>query len=187
MSIVSQRLNKSALGRSLLRQSLRGLLLGLVLVPTLIVWVGVSSALFSYQAIGGHGTSMEPAVRDGDALWVKHLDASEVKVGDIVTLQLAAEESITHRVVRIEPLSQGGFLFQTRGDANQWSEWWEVAAEEKIVVAFIRVPFAGYVLDFCASIIGRTLLIGVVATTAVIWVRRRQALRRNASKESKEV
>lgn len=56
----------------------------------------------------------------------------------------------------------------TKGDANEFSEWWEVAAEEKIMVGFIRVRFAGYVLDFCASIKGRALLIGVVATMAVI-------------------
>ncbi len=178
MSIESRKLSTTTLCLSPLRQSVRGLLFGLVLVPTLLVWVGVCSAFFGYCAVGCHGISMEPNLHDGDALWVKYLDSSEVKVGNIVTLQFPSEESITHRIIRVDLLSQGGFLFQTRGDANQYSEWWEVAAEEKIAVAFIRVRFAGYVLDFCASIIGRTLFIGVVVTTAVIWVRRRQTLRR---------
>ena len=79
-------------------------------------------APYGYSAVVGHGISMELALRNGDALWVKYLDP----------------------------------------------------AEEKVAVAFIRVHFAGYVLDFLANIIVRALLIGAMVTLAIIWVRRRR-------------
>jgi len=68
------------------RQLLWGLLLGLVLVPTILVWVAVGTAFFGYRAVSAYGTSMEPSLRSGDALWEKQLDATDIKVGDILTL-----------------------------------------------------------------------------------------------------
>lgn len=99
---------------------------------------------------------------------MKYLDPAEVKVGDIVTLRLPDEELITHRVVKIHHLSNGSYLLETKGDANQFSERWEIAAEEKIAVTLIRVHFTGYVLDSLSNIVVRVLLIGTMATLAVI-------------------
>jgi len=102
-----------------------------------------------------------------------------VKVGDIVTLQLSGKEPITHQVLRIDRLSNGNYLLETKGDANQLSEKWGIAADEKIAVTFIRVHFTGYVLDFLSNIIVRVLLIGATATLAVIWVRRQRTAHRD--------
>ena len=101
-----------------------------------------------------------------------------MKVGDIVTLQLPGKEPMTHRVLRIDRLSNGNYLLETRGDANQLSEKWEIASEERIAVTFIRVHFIGYVLQFLSNIIVRVLLIGAMATLAVIWVRRQRTAHR---------
>ncbi len=62
------------------RQVLRGVLLGLVLAPTLLIWVAVGTGFFSYEAVDARGTSMEPTLKDGDALWVKQLDIADVRV-----------------------------------------------------------------------------------------------------------
>ncbi len=107
-------------------------------------------------------------MHDGDDLLVKHVDPAEVKIGDIVTMQHAGGERVTHRVVRIEPRPLGGFLFQTKGDANQSPEWWVVAAEEKIAVAFVRVPFMGRLLEFIQTTAGGVLL--VVNAVALLLV-----------------
>jgi len=122
---------------------------------------------------------MEPTLCDGDQLWVKYLGPAEVKVGDIVTLQLPSKEPVTHRVLRIHRLSNGSYFLETKGDANQFSEKWEIAADEKIAVTFIRVHFTGYVSDFLSNIIVRVLFIGAIATLAVIWVRRRRTAHRD--------
>jgi len=154
------------------RQVLRGTLLGLVLVPTLLIWAAVGTGFFGYQAVNARGTSMEPNLRDGDALWVKQLDIADVKVGDIVTLGYS-EGSITHRVTNIEPISSDSYLVLTKGDANPFTEEWKISSDDTVAVMAARVPFGGYVLEFLASILGRALLIGAVATLLVVLLRRR--------------
>jgi len=118
---------------------------------------------------------MEPALRDGDAIWVKDIDVTDVKVGDIVTMEPPGEESVTHRVIKIDPLSQGSHLVVTKGDANQFAEEWVISADGTLAVSVARVRFAGYVFEFFASMIVRALFIGVlVATLVAMWMRRRR-------------
>ena len=58
----------------------------LVVVPTLFIIVAAGSVCFSYRPTSVEGTSMEPALHDGDALWIKYVDPVEVNAGDIVAL-----------------------------------------------------------------------------------------------------
>lgn len=133
----------------------------------------MGSTFFGYRSVSIHGTSMEPALRDGDALWVKYLDAEEVRVGDVVTLSHSGEGLITHRIVGVELLTKGSYLVVTKGDNNQFAEAWEISASETVAVAFARIRLAGHVLDFLDTLFGRALLIGaVVATVVAMWVRR---------------
>jgi len=135
----------------------------------------LGSCFFGYYPVASHGNSMEPALRDGDAIWVRQLDIAKVNAGDIVTFHYPGEGLITHRVVSVELLPQGSYLVVTKGDANRFAEGWEISAGETAAVAFARVRFAGYALDFLDSIFGRILLIGVpVATLVAMWVRRKR-------------
>ena len=62
--------------------------------------------------------SMEPAFGAGDAVVIRDVDPTKVKVGDIITYRNPGNESVivSHRVVDIE---QGSRLaFATKGDAN---------------------------------------------------------------------
>jgi len=72
-------------------------LLGLVLAPAILIWFAVGSPFFGYRPIGIEGTSMESALHDGDALWIKYLEPAEAKVGDIVALQDPSLGRIAHR------------------------------------------------------------------------------------------
>jgi len=156
------------------RQVLRGALLGFVLAPTLLVWAAIGSSLFGYRVADAWGTSMEPTLHNRDALWVKQLDIDAVKVGNIIAVVPPVDESVTHRVVKIEPMSKGSYLVTTKGDANLFTEDWQISNDWTVAIVAARVPFGGYVLDFCASVIGRMLLAGLVAAMVVIWVRRRR-------------
>jgi signal peptidase I len=110
-------------------------------VPTILVWVAVGTAFFGYRAVSAYGTSMEPSLRSGDALWEKPLDATDIKVGGILTLVSPGEGSITHRVVKIEPLSTGSYLLATKGDVNHFTEEWEISADWKAAVVVARIPW----------------------------------------------
>ena len=86
---------------------------------------------------------MEPALIDGDQLWVKYLEPAGVKAGDIVALQDPVLGRIVHRLVGIESLPNGSYLLVTRGEANRYAEEWQVSPVGKVGVVFVRVRFAG--------------------------------------------
>jgi len=163
------------IGRNIRRQLFRGALLGLILAPTILIWLVLGSLVFGYYPVSSHGNSMEPALQDGDAIWVKQLDIAKVNVGDIVSLPYPGEGLITHRVVHIEPLSHGSYIVVTKGDANLFAEEWEVSAGETVEVAFARVRFAGYALEFLDTLFGRVLFIAVpVVALIAMWLRRKR-------------
>jgi len=166
---------RKVIGRNIRRQLLRGPLLGLILAPTILIWLILGSFVFGYYPVASHGNSMEPTLRDGDAMWVKQLDIAKVNVGDIVSLPYPGEGLITHRVVHIEPLSHGSYIVVTKGDANLFAEEWEVSAGETVEVAFARVRFAGHVVEFLDTLFGRVLFIAVpVVALIAMWVRRKR-------------
>lgn len=99
----------------------------MVLVPLLLIMIAAGSIFFGYRPVSIQGSSMEPALCDGDALWVRYLEPAEVTVGDIVILRHATDGLVCHRVGTIERLSDGGYFIVTKGDAIRYTEGWEVA------------------------------------------------------------
>jgi len=120
---------------------------------------------------------MEPALRDGDQLWVKYLEPDEAKVGDIVALQDPVLGWIAHRLVSLEPLPNGNYLVVTKGDANHYAEEWEMGPRSKVGVAFVRIRFAGQVVRFLKTIPGIVLLmVSAVAMSVALWMVHRRRL-----------
>lgn len=152
------------------RQLLKWSLVCLVLAPTIFLWLVAGSSLFGYRLASLIGTSMEPALYHGDALWTKCLDPAEVKVGDIVILQHPALGRIAHRVTKVQPLSREGYLLETKGDASFYVERYETIADETVRVSLTRVRYAGHVLEFLGSIGGIVLLLGLAASAIAIYV-----------------
>jgi len=165
------------------RQALQRFLLGLFLVPTILVWLLVGSSFFGYHLIITHGASMEPVLKDGDAILVKEIDAAEVKVGDIVTLSLPGEQLVTHQLIQVNSLSPGVLLLVTQGNGTQFTESFVMSADETVEVLVARVPFAGYILDFLRSMLGTVLLTGVLIFLVAIWMRRRRPSPSSVSRE----
>ena len=159
--------------RSFRGQVLRGFVVGLLLIPTLLMMIVVGVALLGYRSVSIQGTSMEPALHHGDALWTKRLAPAELKVGDIVCLDDPIYGVIVHRVISIQP-SRNGYLLETKGDANYYPERWEIGDDEPVVVSLARVRFAGYVLEYLDSIFIRVLLIGVLFTVVAVLIYRKR-------------
>lgn len=66
--------------------------------------------------------SMVPKYNIGDVLISKQVDSSTIKVGDTISYLGKSgdfkNKVITHKVVGIEPQSDGTYLFRTKGLAN---------------------------------------------------------------------
>ena len=162
---------------SLRAQILRGALFGLVLAPTILIWLGVGSLFFGYRPIGIEGTSMKPSLLDGDELWVKFIDPTEAKAGDIVALQDPVLGRVAHRLVSIESSPDGSYVLVTMGDANYYAEEWIVEPGSKIGVAMARIRFVGHLFRFLETVPGTVLLVlGTVALAVVFWLARRRRL-----------
>jgi len=159
--------------RSFRGQVLRGFVVGLLLIPTLLMMIVVGGALLGYRSVSIQGTSMEPALHHGEALWTKRLAPAEVKIGDIVCLEDPIYGVITHRVINIQP-SRNGYLLETKGDANRIVERSEIEVNGTVRVSLMRIRYAGYVLEFLGSIGGIVLIIGVPFTVVAVLMYRKR-------------
>ena len=139
-----------------------------------VTFLTAGAFFFGYHPVITHGSSMEPALQEGDTIWVKHLDVADVKVGDIVMLSSLGRHWVIHRVIKAQPLPQEGYLLETKGDANRFAEEWEINANATVGVSVARVPFAGYVFEFLVSLGGIVLLLGLAVSAIAIYVCRRR-------------
>ena len=89
--------------------------------------------------------SMRPLLRAGDVVWLDRIAASDAQLGDVVAFDDPERDAVVlHRVERIRARGSRSLAFTTRGDANNASESWSIAADGRIgrYVGF-RVPHAG--------------------------------------------
>jgi len=63
------------------------------------------------------GSSMRPALVDGDLVTVEPVNSHNVYAGDIILYQSLRDTALIHRIVRLEQRTNGRFII-TRGDAS---------------------------------------------------------------------
>lgn len=81
---------------------------------------GSTPSLFGYSVFQVQTGSMEPTLKVGDVILVKHVDPEDILLGDIITYEADIGEmrgkTITHRVA-VEPVERNGeYFFRTKGD-----------------------------------------------------------------------
>ena len=115
---------QTRLGDPEMRKRIKKILnvIGSVLVAAVLLLAAVSVGvrvvgIRTYAVVSG---SMEPTYPTGSLLYVKSVDAEDLKVGDAITFYADEDTVATHRITEIIPDEEdGGVLrFRTRGDAN---------------------------------------------------------------------
>ena len=143
--------------------------------------IGIAAALLAPFAFDARplvvlSGSMEPALGTGDVTVVRSIAPVDARPGDIVTFRdpADAERLITHRV-RSMTIQGDAVQFVTRGDANNVSERWRVAANGEIGRVLYRIPELGWALTFARSkglfvlLLGAALVLLVVFELMAIW------------------
>ncbi len=113
--------------------------------------------------------SMEPTLKVGDIVYVKDVNAEDVKIGDIINFyQEEREYTITHRCVDIVEQENKTF-FITKGDANEENDSFLVSEDTLIgkipyIILFghtvyAKIPYLGYLSYFVHTQLGFFLLI----------------------------
>jgi signal peptidase len=90
--------------------------------------------------------SMQPEMSTGDMIVVRPVDASQIKVGDVILFRSPADPQarIAHRVVEIAS-SSSGLAFVTKGDANKVADRAPVPADRVLGRVQFHLPVLGYV------------------------------------------
>ncbi|HUQ41586.1 MAG TPA: signal peptidase I [Candidatus Limnocylindrales bacterium] len=118
-----------------------------VLLVLCLAFVGIRVSGFStYIVTGG---SMEPGIAKGSLVVVQPVDASAVRVGDVITFQ-QYDQTTTHRVTAITSDTRG-LVFKTKGDANQVADPEEKIFAAKVGMVKVAVPLAGYLTSSVQS------------------------------------
>ena len=126
----------------------------------------MGSRLVGYRIFNIVSGSMEPKYNVGDLIYVKEVDPSSVKVGDVITFVLNEDLVVaTHRVVRIDAEKQH---FYTKGDANETEDGSPVHFNNLIGIPQFSVPWLGYVSDFIQHSPGMYITIAAVTILIVL-------------------
>jgi signal peptidase len=147
---------------------------GVIVIGLLALTVGPK--LLPYQALVVRSGSMSPTIPTGSVVFYRKVQASSVKVGQIIVFARPGQagERVTHRVYKISTGPTGRF-FETKGDANGAPDDWRIPAVGTGWVAGFHVPVAGYVLADLQSTTARLLLLLIPAlglgliTLTEIW------------------
>ena len=135
-----------------------------VLIVAGLVAITEGPRFLPYQALVVRSGSMQPTIPTGSVVFYRHVNASDVKVGQVIVFSKPGQpsERITHRVYKIGTGPTGKY-FVTKGDANGAPDDWRVPAVGKGWVASFHVPTVGYVLTDMQSTTARLLLLLIPA------------------------
>ena len=147
----------------------------LIWLATLLAWatLGAGAALgvavaapivVGWRSLAVLSGSMAPTLHTGDEIVVKPVAPVALRVGDVVTFDDASRGHVlvTHRVRDVRVAGPTAHVV-TRGDANDGSELWSVAAGGRVGRVVYRVPKLGYVTVAAGTPLGRILLVVVPA------------------------
>jgi signal peptidase len=134
------------------------------IVAASLLAVTIGPKFLPYQALVVRSGSMSPTIRTGSIVFYKKVNASKVKVGDIIVFDKPgqANEKVTHRVFKISNGATGRY-FTTKGDANGAPDAWRVPAVGTGWVSAFHVPAVGYALAALQSTLARLLLLVIPA------------------------
>lgn len=134
------------------------------------------------------GGSMEPTIPLGAVVVATPVDAHDLAIGDVVSLQVGERHTIfTHRIVRTLE-RDGAIWLQTKGDANEKNDPSIVPATDVIGRVAFSAPYAGYVVHLLGTLQGVGFLVALgVLMLAGAWflesidIDQREAIRRRAA------
>ena len=131
----------------------------LILIAVLLVGVRVVG-LKPYTVLSG---SMEPDYHVGAVVYVKPVDASEIKKNDVITYVLDSGTVVTHRVIELLPdaTDENLIYFRTKGDNNNTADNTPVHPKNVLGKVVGTVPLIGYVAYYIQNPPGNYIAICV--------------------------
>ena len=125
--------------------------------------------LLGFQCYNVISPSMAPKYNVGDLIYVKAVDPTTIKAGDVITFIVNEDLVVgTHRVVRVDAENQ---RFYTKGDANEVEDGSPVHFNNVIGVPMFSIPLLGYVSNFIQNPPGMYIALGVgIALILIVFL-----------------
>ncbi|WP_051298341.1 signal peptidase I [Arthrobacter castelli] len=132
----------------------------------------VCAVLFKITLIMFSTGSMSPAIPAGSLAVVREIPASQIAVGDVVTVDRPNELPVTHRVQTIRPGEDGARVITMKGDANEHPDPRPYVVDTVRIVMF-SVPELGYIVGAISTptSLGIITLAVAALVTWVLWPR----------------
>jgi signal peptidase I len=148
------------------------LALGAVL-GSLCLLMALAAMAFDLRPLVFRSGSMAPTIGTGDLAVAQEVPASDLAVGDVVSVKTASGSRVTHRIVTVTQRGDRATL-ALKGDANTATdlEPYDVASADRVMFS---VPKGGYVLAWLAGPLGLFLLGGYAVWLLMRVVRPRPA------------
>lgn len=113
----------------------------MIFISVFTAAAGKVPSLLGYSVLQVQTGSMEPTLKVGDVIIVKKVDTDTLKIGDIISFYCAGESEIegkvnTHRIVERVEAATGGYLFGTKGDANDEVDKYKVY-DQRVIGRFV--------------------------------------------------
>ena len=125
---------------------------------------------FGHQLVVIRGSSMSPAIPLGSVVDLDHVSASELRVGDVVTVRSPGGTAYTHRIVRLVSLPDGEYM-ETEGDAVGHPDAPLQPVSEVAGRVDFSSPFLGYLIYMLTMPSGIVSLFSLALTLLLlIWL-----------------
>ncbi len=134
-----------------------------------VVWGATAAGLIKpLIVISG---SMEPGIMTGDLLIATKADASELEVGDVVSLPSElTDKLVTHRIVEIVA---GGdeYLVTMKGDNNEFEDALDYRVAGEVWMPQMQLSGVGSIVArLTTPVVAVPLMIGLVALFGLTWL-----------------
>ena len=122
----------------------------LVTAVVILALLLVGVRLIGMQVFTVLSGSMEPTYHTGALLYVKDVDYTELKEGDVITFMLDEDTVATHRIVGVVPDEDDPTVlrYRTKGDANDAEDGSLVHYRNVIGTPVFSIPKLGYVANY---------------------------------------
>lgn len=131
-------------------RSLKTLSTAMVLVAVVFAFLIAGIRIFGIQVFGVLTGSMEPSYPTGSLIYVKDVDAKDLRVNDVITFSISPNVIATHRIVELVPDENNPSIvrYRTKGDANNDVDASLVSANNIIGKAMFAIPKMGYLASY---------------------------------------
>ena len=96
------------------------------------------------------GFNFKNGFNKGDLMVLFGILPEKIKIGDIIVFRAGGPDPIIHRVIEKQP-NGGNYIFQTKGDHNQyqiksiWLDETNVSEQQIVGKSVLRIPYLGWV------------------------------------------